>query len=191
LLPVGAIPKAFSLAKAEYSSQLTQEEWEKDVESLELSITSFKEKLEENIYSSDNVLTAVLGKYGDLKKDDTPGQAHHLNQDAAYREDIPYNDGASVKLEGNVFKDKDSQHYDAHKELEKFWDQYRKGGIKEKEKPTNAEYGQALEKALIKAGLTKTEAKEAAEYAKKNRGEYGLKETDKVKRIPGKINLKK
>lgn len=41
------ISKAFSLAKAEYSSELTEEEWERDVESLELSITSFKEKLDE------------------------------------------------------------------------------------------------------------------------------------------------
>ena len=31
-----------------------------------------------------------------------------------------------------------------------------------------------FEKALIKAGLTQKEAKEAAEYAKKNRGEYGV-----------------
>jgi len=72
--------------------------------------------------------------------------------------------------------------------LEKFWDQFRKGGAKEK--PTNAEYGKALEKALIKAGLTTKEAKEAAEYARKNREDCGLKDSDKVKKIPGKIYLK-
>ena len=51
----------------------------------------------------------LIDSYKNLRKNkEISGQAHHLNQDAAFRDYIPRNDGLSVKLEGNIFKDIDS-----------------------------------------------------------------------------------
>jgi len=66
-------------------------------------------------------LPVITGKHGQLRKDPAPGQSHHLNQDAAFRDSIPTNEAAAVKLEGNAFKDVDSPHFKAHQSLEKFW----------------------------------------------------------------------
>ncbi|WP_232788342.1 hypothetical protein, partial [Shewanella chilikensis] len=46
---------------------------------------------------------AILGPHGKLKNDSRPGQSHHLNQDAVFRDVIPTNSGAAIKLEGNAF----------------------------------------------------------------------------------------
>ena len=56
---------------------------------------------------------------------DIPGQAHHLNQAAAYRERIPPSLGTSIKLEGNIFVNPDAPHTQAHVSVEAFWDRYR------------------------------------------------------------------
>ena len=134
----------------------------------------------------------VVDKYGILKKDKTiPGQAHHLNQDAAYREAIPTNEGLSTKLEGNAFKDVNSPHYNAHENLEQFWNQYRRGGTKYGEVPTNLEYTKAMVDSLKAAGYSQQQAMQIANKAIKQRIQYGLLGGEPVPRIPGKINQTK
>ena len=56
------------------------------------------------------------------KNKEIPGQAHHLNQNAAFKDVIPQNEGLSIKLEGNIRKDIGSPHYKAHESLEEFLD---------------------------------------------------------------------
>ena len=57
-----------------------------------------------------------IGPYSTLSKNGKPGQAHHLNQQAAYKSVMGYNSktGVCVKLEGNIFEDIGSPHYKAH-----------------------------------------------------------------------------
>ncbi|MGN7119067.1 hypothetical protein ACTHQ8_22775, partial [Lysinibacillus odysseyi] len=132
-------------------------------------------------------------KYGKLKNDkSTSGQAHHLNQDAAFRTVIPKKEGMSVKLEGNALKDVGTPHFNAHKTMEEFWSQYRKGGEKYRETPTCGEYTKALYKSLQDAGLSKEDAFYATKEAIKQRRQYGLTYDTPVPRIPGPMNsLKK
>ena len=56
------------------------------------------------------------------KNKEIPGQAHHLNQNAAFKDVIPQNEGLSIKLEGNIRKDIGSPHYKAHESLEEFFE---------------------------------------------------------------------
>lgn len=91
---------------------------------------------------------------------------------------------------GNIFKDKVSPHYEAHKELEAFWQPYRRKGTLRKSKPTMKQYNKALYKSLQKAGLNEKESITAMRAAVKQQQEYGLKYNDTVPRIPRKINLK-
>ena len=119
------------------------------------------------------------------------GQAHHLNQNAAFTGVIPHKEGLSIKLEGNVLTDIGSPHYKAHESLEQFWDQYRKGGELYGISPTMAEYNVALEKSLIDAGLTPNQAKDVVSKAIEQQISYGLTAEKFVPRIPGKMNLPK
>ena len=127
--------------------------------------------------------------YGKLKRRLSPGeQAHHLNQNAAYRKIIPPNEGASIPLSGNAFSDIGSQHYNAHQAMEEFWDQYRRGGTNYGQVPTNSEYNQALEQALLKAGLSPQDIAQAIENAQLQREAFGLMDDMPVPNIPGRIN---
>ena len=48
----------------------------------------------------------LIQRHGTLKNNkDIIGQSHHLNQDAAFREVIPREEGMAIKLEGNIFTD--------------------------------------------------------------------------------------
>ena len=115
------------------------------------------------------------------------GQAHHLNQNAAFKDVIPHKE----RLEGNIRKDIGSPHYKAHESLEEFWDQYRKGGELHRTRPTMAEYNVALEKSLVDAGLTPNQAKDVVSKAMELHISYGLTAEKFVPRIPGKMNLPK
>ncbi|ELQ5983771.1 RHS domain-containing protein [Cronobacter sakazakii] len=130
----------------------------------------------------------VLGPHGSLKNDPRPGQSHHLNQDAAFRDIIPTNSGAAIKLEGNAFTQPGTPHYEAHKSLEKFWDQFRRGGIFYRETPTNLQYTQALKHSLEAAGLSANKVKQAIKYSIQNRIQHGALGGMNVPRIPGRIN---
>jgi len=89
-----------------------------------------------------NANKLVYGAYGDQAKTKRPGlQNHHLNQHGAYGHaptstgntgrPIPYRKGTSTPMQGGTAT-KGSEHNKVHKELEEFWDQYRKGGAKER-----------------------------------------------------------
>ncbi|MGW5982328.1 hypothetical protein ACWFOP_18125 [Bacillus mycoides] len=134
----------------------------------------------------------LVDSYKNLRKNkEISGQAHHLNQDAAFRDYIPRNDGLSVKLEGNIFKDIDSPHYNAHKSLEDFWNVYRKNGDLAGLKPNLTDYNNTLRDSLINAGLSETQANKAVSEAIKQQINAGLLADDFVPRIPGRINLPK
>ncbi|WP_255290832.1 hypothetical protein [Bacillus cereus] len=105
----------------------------------------------------------LIDSYKNLRKNkEISGQAHHLNQDAAFRDYIPRNDGLSVKLEGNIFKDIDSPHYNAHKSLEDFWNIYRKNGDLAGLKPNLTDYNNALRDSLINVGLSRSTSKQSS-----------------------------
>lgn len=134
----------------------------------------------------------LIDSYKNLRKNkEISGQAHHLNQDAAFRDCIPTNDGLSVKLEGNIFKDIDSPHYNAHKSLEDFWNIYRKNGDLAGLKPNLTDYNNALRDSLINAGLSEAQVNKAVSEAIKQQINAGLLADDFVPRIPGRINLPK
>ena len=118
----------------------------------------------------------------------TGQQAHHLNQNAAFRDIIPESEGLSVGLRGNAFTEVGSPHYQAHRSLEGFWNQFRRGGARFGQTPTNAEYGAALEASLRAGGLSSTEAASVAAQAAQQRAAYGLAPNAPVPRIPGRIN---
>ncbi|CAM3682380.1 RHS repeat-associated core domain-containing protein [Yersinia entomophaga] len=131
---------------------------------------------------------AILGPHETLKNDTRPGQSHHLNQDAAFRDVIPTNSGAAIKLEGNAFTQPGTPHYEAHKSLEQFWNQYRRGGALSGQRPTNLQYTQALKHSLESAGLSANQVNQAVRSSIQNRIQYGLLGGQKVPRIPGRIN---
>jgi len=132
--------------------------------------------------------SAVVRPYGKMSGTLDDGfQANHLNQNAAYKSIIPENEGAALGLRGNAFTEPGTPHYRFHESLEKFWDQYRRGGAKYPQVPTNAEYSQGLKEALRASGLSQRDAAAVEAMARTNREAYGLSDTDPVPRIPRKI----
>ena len=103
-----------------------------------------------------------------------PGEANHTNQNAVYRDIVPRSQGSCVKLEGDVFKDKGSQHYKLHESLEKWWNQYRVGGEKFGKNPTDYEYSIAAEQAYIDAGLKPVDAQYAVQCSKEQLAQWRL-----------------
>ncbi len=131
----------------------------------------------------------VLDSYGVLRRrGDIPGQAHHLNQNAAFRDRIPQSDGVSLKLVGNAFTDVGTPHYIAHESMESFWDIFRRGGIDAGNLPTNSQYNRALYNGLQESGLSSAEALRAVQAAKAQQLSAGLRGSDLVPRLPGRIN---
>jgi hypothetical protein len=127
----------------------------------------------------------VTGRYGSLKGTLPPGfQANHLNQNKVYEGIIPKDEGLSVAMRGNILTQPGTPHYNYHKSLEQFWDRYRAGGSLEFDMPTNAEYGEAVRRALISAGLSPGQASDLATRAAAQRVAHGLVESDFVPRIP-------
>jgi len=129
------------------------------------------------------------GRYGDLAGTLDDGfQAHHLNQNAVFTSVIPRNDGFSIGIQGNAFRDLGSPHYKFHSSLDNFFEQYREDGSLFGERPTNKEYDDAVNQALQDAGLTPNEAQRLTDSAAQNRQAFGLKSNDPVPRIPGRIH---
>ncbi|UOO38268.1 hypothetical protein IZU99_03155 [Oscillospiraceae bacterium CM] len=139
--------------------------------------------------SGSNIL---IDTYKNMRNNpDVTGQAHHLNQNAAFRDVIPKNDGLSVELEGNAFKDVGSPHYSAHENLEGFWNNFRSQGDLYGDTPTISAYNSALYNSLRAAGLSDAQAKIAVQNAIKQQSQYGLVGDSFVPRIPGRINFRK
>jgi hypothetical protein len=129
-----------------------------------------------------------IGSYRSLRGQLLAGwQANHLNQNSVYQEIIDRLDGLSVAMKGNILTEPGTPHYKFHQSLEQFWDQYRAGGSLESGMPTNAEYGQAMRRALTAAGLSPAEASGLSARAAAERAAFGLRETDSVPRIPNAI----
>ena len=138
-------------------------------------------------------ITAV--PYGDLSGTLPEGfQANHLNQNAAFELDqagnevIPQEEGLAIGMQGNAITEPGTPHYNFHQSLEQFWNQYRRSGAFFQLRPTNAEYGQALQQALQSAGYSSSQAADLTAQAAAQRTAYGLGEFDLVPRIPRQIN---
>jgi hypothetical protein len=131
------------------------------------------------------------GSYGSLVKvlKGSGLQANHLNQNAAFKSIIPENEGIANAMRGNAFDDVGSPHYEFHRSLEGFWNQYRKGGEHFGNRPTNAQYGTAVNDALSSAGHTTVESARLSALAAQNRAAFGLSESQLVPRIPGRGRL--
>jgi hypothetical protein len=72
-------------------------------------------------------------------------------------------------------------HRKFHESLEKFWDQFRRGGDRFGKPPTNGEYGAAMEKALLDTGVySAEEAAYLALEARFQRIAHGLLDSDLV-----------
>ena len=118
-------------------------------------------------------------------------QAHHLNENAAFGDIIPRDQGISMGVAGNALTDVGSQHYAIHRSLEGFWDQYRPEGRLFGQRPTNAEYGQAVRQSLVDGGFSPEEASDLAAQAATQRVLSGLSEMDPVPHIPRKTIQRK
>lgn len=129
----------------------------------------------------------IIKRHG-YQKNDAVGQSHHLNQDAAYKEVIPREEGLAIDADGNVFIDRESSHYKAHETMEEFWDRFRHGGEMEGIKPTVREYNSALKDSMVNSGFSVSDADLITEIAANQQRVYGLTEVDEVPRIPGRIN---
>jgi len=134
--------------------------------------------------------TPRTASYDTLRSElkETGLQAHHLNQDAVYGSIIPKSEGVCVGLRGNAIFGVGTPHYIAHRSLEAFWNQFRTGGARFGQRPTNAEYGRALEDSLVAAGLSRSEAAELAAEAARQRAAYGILPDALVPRIPNPIS---
>ena len=131
----------------------------------------------------------VIDSYGILRRrSDIPGQAHHLNQNAAFQSLIPRSEGVSIKLEGNAITGVGTQHYIAHESMESFWDIYRRGGMDAGNLPTISLYNRSLYNGLQEAGLSPEEALRAVRAAKAQQLREGLRGSDFVPRLPNRIN---
>ena len=120
-----------------------------------------------------------------------PEQAHHISQDAAFRDKIPTNEGLSVNLHGNIRTDVASPHYNVHETLENFWSDYRYGGKYYGKKPTVGQYNRAAYDSLVNAGIGEKQAAHYIRQAYEQQRSYGLTNKSFVPRIPGPIHLPK
>jgi RHS repeat-associated protein len=141
------------------------------------------------------------GNYGKLKAAKENGlaggsdgtQIHHLNQDAVYGREptipgnngtaIPYSEGAATLLEGGTAT-LGSEHNINHRVLEGFWDNVAEVYAREGIAPTNAEYGAALEQAMLEGGMSPRAAYELAQSARRQRIAFGHLDDDPVPNIP-------
>ncbi|MBS0261989.1 MAG: IPT/TIG domain-containing protein, partial [Planctomycetes bacterium] len=150
-------------------------------------------KLQDDLRSPVAPITPRTAKYGDLAAElrGTGEQANHLNQNAAFRSIIPEEEGLANALRGNAFTEPGTPHFEFHRSLEGFWNQYRPNGSLFGKTPTNAQYGQALQQALEAGGLSPTQAAELAAQAARQRAAFGLLDDALVPRIPGRLPLRK
>lgn len=133
--------------------------------------------------------TIKVEEYKDMKKiTSVDGQAHHLSQDAAFRDVIPTKKGLTIELKGNAINDVESPHYRAHASLEKFWNQYRINGEFQGKSVKIGDYNKAVYDSLVEAGISKPDAAYAVRRAYMQQRYYGLINSGFVPRIPGRLN---
>lgn len=134
-----------------------------------------------------------MDSYDNMRNDpNVTGQAHHLSQNAVFKNAIPQGDGLCVELNGNAFSEIGSPHYEAHRSLERFWNQYRTGGELAGDFPTIGEYNRAVYNSLLSTNkFTPQEAAYAVRRAYGQQRSAGFTNSDFVPRIPGKLPQKK
>ena len=134
-----------------------------------------------------------VDSYDNMRNDpNVTGQAHHLSQNAVFKNAIPQGDGLCVELNGNAFSEIGSPHYEAHRSLERFWNQYRTGGELAGDFPTIGEYNRAVYNSLLSTNkFTPQEAAYAVRRAYGQQRSAGFTNSDFVPRIPGKLPQKK
>lgn len=91
---------------------------------------------------------------------------------------------------GDVLTKPGTTHYVFHESLEEFWDRYRLNGDVYGTRPTNADYDQALRRALEAVGYS-PEISYLADQAAAQRASYKLADLDPVPEVPKKINRPK
>lgn len=109
-------------------------------------------------------------------------QANHLNQTAAFRSVIRRSDGLAVYLAGSA-KVTGTPHNRFHRSLDDFWSRFR--SIITAKPPTGAEYGKALQNALLDAGVSASDADLIAEMARIERERIGIGSDVDVPSVPG------
>ncbi len=128
----------------------------------------------------------TVAPYGRLSQDTSiVGQAHHLNQAAAYSDTIPYYQGLAIKLPGNIFTETGAPHTLAHAYLEdNFWQPFRDAYLV----PTNLQYTRALQQSLRAAGLSELQVQQAVRSAIQERVNFGLLGGMNVPNVPRSIS---
>ncbi|MGC3997733.1 MAG: LysM peptidoglycan-binding domain-containing protein [Anaeromyxobacter sp.] len=109
--------------------------------------------------------------------------ANHLNQTAAYGEVIPREEGLAYPVRGNPNRP-GSEHSIFHRVLNAFFAQFKKGGSRVGERPTDAEYNRGLYEALRASGQSAARARSLAERAMKELESRGRVPSDLVPRLP-------
>jgi hypothetical protein len=94
----------------------------------------------------------------------------------------------SVKLRGDAFREPGTPHYEVHRAQEVYLDQFRRGGARYPDRPTNLEMNRASLDALQSAGYTPEQAKVLVRAAIRDRVDHGLLGGRQVPRIPRRIN---
>lgn len=116
----------------------------------------------------------------------TPGQANHLNQSAAF-DGIGHYAGKTVAMPGSASGDFGTPHFEFHRTLEVFWDQFRENGPRHGKKPSVAEYNEAMRKALKDAGFSRTQVDILNREALNELTGAGYELTDLVDKIPSPV----
>lgn len=137
---------------------------------------------------------ALVGSYRNLnrfrRQEGIAGtQTHHLNQQAAFEDHIPYQDGMCILLRGNVIAEKGSEHNLVHKGLESMFDRHRLGGELEGTPPTVGEYNMANAESMRRAGFGDGLTDAFMNVAMNEQQQYGLFQDDLI-RLPGSMHLK-
>ena len=159
---------------------------------LKLTDTVKDAKKASNIVNSSTQGLQDAFRYGSRRKHrNTIGQAHHIGQNAAFRDVIPGKEGLAVRLRGNVFKEVGSPHYNAHSTLENFWNDYRRKGKFAGTKPTVAQYNRAAYTSLINAGISENQAAHYIRQVYTQQRQYGLNNSSLVPRVPRAMHLRR
>ena len=127
----------------------------------------------------------IAGKFADLEGKLPPGwQRNHINQDGVFGEIVPYDEAFTVGMKGNILTEPGSPHYNFHRSLEDFWNQFRSKGNRRDELPTIAEYHQAAEQALMAGGFSPDQASYLVKQAANDITSRGVSLSAKVPKMP-------
>jgi hypothetical protein len=127
----------------------------------------------------------ITGTFADLEGKLPPGwQRNHINQDGVFGGIVPHDEAFTVGMKGNILSEPGSPHYQFHRSLEDFWNQFRNGGDRQGQLPTIAEYHQAAEQALVVAGFTPGQASYLVKQAANDLTSRGVSLSAMVPKIP-------